>query len=155
MRGSARCRAHRDAELGPRRAGPPLGNLNALVHGRHSHPLPPPDFQALVRDLVVSPDDLPLHVARAAHSIHARTGDPFLTLVALRRLLSQLAAHVAARLLRSELDALLRSLTPGARARVLLSVRIYARHASPEQLILLLARIKKWKKQLMEPGSHG
>ena len=47
MRGRTHCRTHSDRELGPRNAGAPQSNLNALKDGQHAHPLPssprPPD----------------------------------------------------------------------------------------------------------------
>jgi hypothetical protein len=39
IRGHTHCRSHRDAELGPRGAGAPPGNLNALKTGQDAHPL--------------------------------------------------------------------------------------------------------------------
>ena len=105
----ALCRSHRDAELGPRGAGAPQGNLNALVHGRHSNPLSPPDLEHLVAVAVDRPDDLPLEIGLAVRSIHARTGHALLTLIALRRLLSQVVAQLSARFLRAELRAELRT----------------------------------------------
>ena len=105
----ALCRPHRDAELGPRGAGAPQGNLNALVHGRYSNPLPPPDLERLVAVALDRPDDLPLEIGLAVRSIHARTACTLLTVHALCRLLSHVAARLSARLLRAELRAKLRS----------------------------------------------
>jgi hypothetical protein len=107
MRGHERCRSHLDAQRGPRRAGAPLANLNALRTGEHSQPLSLPEREQLVAEVIAHPDTLPLHLARAVSSVHARTGDPFLTLVALRCLLAQLIPLLAACLFRVELRAYL------------------------------------------------
>jgi hypothetical protein len=109
MRDRARCRAHRDAELGPRGAGAPPGNLNALRHGVYARPLPAPDFERLVAEVIEQPDDLPLRIALAIRAIQARTGDLFLTLIALRTLLSHLTNRVAGHLFSAELQAALRA----------------------------------------------
>ncbi|MGD8857605.1 MAG: hypothetical protein PVG33_14830 [Chloroflexota bacterium] len=39
MRGYNRCRSHLDPLLGPRGAGAPRGNLNALKTGEHINPI--------------------------------------------------------------------------------------------------------------------
>ena len=111
MRGHDRCRPHRDAERGPRGAGAPLANLNALRTGEHSQPLSLPERKQLIAAIMADPDALPLHLARAVGSIHSRTGDPFLTLVVLRRLLSQLTPLLAGCLFRIELRAYLRAVS--------------------------------------------
>ena len=108
MRGHDRCRSHRDAELGPRDAGAPPGNLNALRQGHRAQPLSPPDLQRLTAQLVEEPDHLPLHLDLALRDLHGRTGDPFNTLIALRALLPL----VAGRLFTAELKTLLGSLLP-------------------------------------------
>jgi len=153
MRGHARCRAHRDAELGPRGAGAPPGNLNALQHGAYARPLPAPDFERLVAAVIEQPDDLPLHIGLAVRSIQARTGDLFLSLVALRTLLSHLADRVADRLFSAELQAALRSLPLPARDCVQATIEQYAARRCPEERLLLLRKIKKQREQLPEPGS--
>ena len=61
MRGHTHCRAHRDDELGPRGAGAPSGNLNALKHGHHAQPLPLPDVKHLARQIIEqegTPDEI-------------------------------------------------------------------------------------------------
>ena len=39
MHEHSHCRAHLDHQLGPRGAGPPKGNVNALKSGRYAKPL--------------------------------------------------------------------------------------------------------------------
>ena len=111
MRGHERCRSHLDAQRGPRRAGAPLANLNALRTGEHSQPLSLPEREQLVAAIIADPDALPLHLGRVVGSVQSRTGDPFLTLVALRRLLAQLIPLLAACLFRVELRAYLRAVS--------------------------------------------
>ena len=143
MRGHTLCRAHRDAELGPRGAGAPAGNLNALKHGRHAHPLPPPDLENLALCTVEQPAEFPLQLGRVAQSIQARTGDPFAVLVALHRLLSQLLPLVATRLFESELHALSQQLPPPLCARIQTLIHHTIPHDRPARKLLLLRTLKK------------
>jgi hypothetical protein len=152
MRGRARCRPHLDAELGPRGAGAPSGNLNALRHGAVARPLPAPDFERLLAAVVERPDDLPLQVALALRSIQARTGDLFLSLVALRALLAHLIDRVAGRLFSGELQAALRSLSPPARDCLQAAIALCAARLRPEERLLLLRKIAVRPEQLPEPG---
>ena len=96
-------RAHSDVELGPRAVGAPLGNLNALQHGDYLPPLSIDELQSLAARIIQRPDELPEQIALLLRSIHARTGDPFLTLAAFRRLLPGLADWVAASVFAAEL----------------------------------------------------
>ena len=134
------CRAHRDAELGPRGAGAPPANLNALKHGHYSHPLPLPDLEHLADHLVERPDDLPLRIGLAVQSLQHRARDPLMTLIALRRLLSQLITIVAVRLFTSELRAFLQDLPLPLRGRVLAAVQKSVPSDSPEKKLLLLRK---------------
>ena len=143
MREHHRCRSHRDAELAPRGAGAPLGNLNALQHGRYSHPLPLPELARLAEIAAHQPDDLPLHIALAVRSIHTRTGNVFLTLFALRRLLSQLTPLLATTLFAAELDDLLQPLPPQPRSRAQALIERLTSGLHPERRLLALRQIKK------------
>ena len=151
MRGHTRCRAHRDAELGPRSAGAPHGNLNALKHGRHAHPLPPPDLERLAGQIADCPDDLPFQLGLAAQSLQARArGDPLATLIALRSLIHQLVRAVAHRVFAAELRALLEALPPPRRCRIRETLHKYRPRDCPEMKVLLLRNLKK---QLMEQNN--
>jgi hypothetical protein len=145
MRGRVRCRAHRDAVLGPRGAGAPLDNLNALKHGRYSDPFSPSDVESLARRAIERPADLPLQIGLAVHSLRDRIGDPLSTLLALRRLLSQLTPILAAHLFDSELSAFLDPLPPPARAQARAIVERFTPDGSPEERILFLRKIIKRK----------
>jgi len=142
MRGQARCRVHRDDELGPRGAGAPPGNLNALKHGHHSHPLSQPDLERLADQVLQSPDDLPYQVGLAAQSLHARAPGPFATLLALRLLLDELADLVAARLLVSELQALLDVLPPELHRQVHAAVTERLPRRSPIEVLRFLRQLR-------------
>ena len=162
MRGHTHCRAHRDAEPGSRRqrgagargAGAPPNNLNALRHGRYSHPLPDLDLQRLAAGIVEQPDDLPYRVGLAVQSIHARAGDPALTLVATSRLLSQLASQVAAALFDRRLQAYLCDLPAPLRERVRSTFERLAAVHSPVERLLLLKKIKKREKTMTGNGNR-
>jgi hypothetical protein len=153
MRDHTRCRAHRDAELGPRGAGAPRHNLNALKHGQHSDPLPETDFQRLVVTAVERPDDLALQVGLAVRLIQDRTGDSFLTLVALRRLLSRLVDSVAGALFTTELRETLQPLSPSVRERLQERIERLAVPKRPEDSLLLLRSIKKRRKTITGTGT--
>ena len=82
-------------------------------------------------------------------------GDPFLTLVVLRRLLSQLTSLVAARLFDAELQDALSPLPPLVRDGVLARIERYAaRHDPEERLLLLRKKIKMRQKQSPEQGRN-
>ncbi len=58
MRGRTHRRSHLDHLLGPRGAGAPDGNLNALKSGDHAHPLTDRYIVDLAHELVKRPDQL-------------------------------------------------------------------------------------------------
>ncbi len=151
MRDHDCCRAHRD-ELGPRGAGPPPGNLNALKHGAHAHPLPVPEFERLVETAVEQSQDLPFQVGLAFHAIQSRTSDTFLALVAFRVLLAQLTNRVAAHLFSVELQDIL-SPMPSATCRFLQAAfEQQTARDDPQKRLLILRKIKTQLKQLPEQG---
>jgi hypothetical protein len=162
MRGHGRCRAHRDDELGPRGAGAPSHNLNALKHGRHSRPLSQPDLERLADQILEAPGDLPYRLGLAAQSLQVRTPDPLATLLALRRLLSQLANLVAGRLVAAELRAVLDALPPELRGRTAARIAGSAPRRSPVETLFFLRRVRKqlpeqndyqnWRELMRPPG---
>jgi hypothetical protein len=140
MRGHARCRAHRSAELGPGGGGAPTGNLNALKTGRHAHPLAGDELSTTSDALLEQPADLPERMAALTRLILSRTGDPISTLVALRALFTQLIEACAARAFERELDAALDALP--STVRLLYRARIDAlaiHHDAMGRLSLLRA----------------
>lgn len=147
MRGHTVCRAHRDHELGPRGAGAPPGNLNALKHGRHSQPLPLSALVSIADRIIDQPGDIHAALHPAVQSILARAcRDPLIALIALRRVLAHLTTIVATRAFATELQALLLALPEPARIRARSVVQRRVRHLKPEERVRIL---RKAKKQLM------
>ena len=138
MRGHTHCRSHRDAELGPRGAGAPPRNLNALKTGLDAHPMPRPGVRLLAHQLVQEPDRLPGRLHHEVQSIHTRTGDPFKTLVTLRALVNDLTPRVANELFTAELDAALQVLPPSLRTHFQVTVWKHALRRPPQEKLLLL-----------------
>lgn len=146
MLGHTRCRAHNCAELGPQGAGAPLDNLNALSGGAHAHPLPPHEFERLVAAVIDQPEDLAFQVGLAVHDIQARTNNSFLTLIALRALLSRLVDQTAQHLFTRELEGLFHLLPQPARDQLQIAIERIAARQSPEQRLRMLRKIKKHRK---------
>ena len=146
MRGHTLCRVHRDAELGPRGAGAPAGNLNALRTGAHSHPLSPAELDDLARHIVDDPPGLPVRLGQALQAIQARVDDPLLVLLALRRVLPDLIARVAARTLDAELRAYLAPLPPGVRDQIR-DLIARAHPAGPEEQLRFLRQRSRAARQ--------
>jgi hypothetical protein len=138
MRGHTHCRSHRDAELGPRGAGAPAANLNALKTGQHAHPFDPASPDHLTRQLASDPQQLPAYLERAIASIHARTGHPLQTLIATRAALAQLLPLVAQNLFAAGLQDLLRHIPPQRRAGLQAVLARNALPLSPKNKLRLL-----------------
>ena len=146
MLGHTRCRAHDCAELGPQGAGAPLGNLNALSGGAHAPPHPPHQFERLVAAVIDQPEDLAYQVGLAVHDIQARTNNSFLTLIALRALLSRLIDQSAQHLFTRELENLFHLLPQPARDQLHIAIERTASRQSPEQRLLMLRKIQRRRK---------
>jgi len=145
MRGHTRCRAHRDAELGPRGAGAPPGNLNALRHAAYSQPLSKTDLHRLAAQIFTAPADLPLHIGQTILTLQSRTGDTFRVLLALTALCDQLLSHVAGYLFPAELHTFLQNLPPAQRYRVRVLIQERTARLSPAEKILFLRKIQNRK----------
>jgi hypothetical protein len=143
MRGADRCRSHRDRELGPRGGGAPPGNLNALLHGRHAHPLPSRDLQALAGRLQSSPEQFPAQLAQVGQALHRKTRDPYKTLVALRALHQALVPRAAADWFDAELEALLQPLPLPLRDRVQAVLQEHLGRLPPERRLATLRRVRR------------
>ncbi len=147
MRGHTRCRAHRVAEFGPGSVGAPAGNLNALKTGRRAHPLAGDELSAASDALLDRADDLPARMASLTRLIMSRTEEPFLVLVALRVMFSQLIEACAERIFQRELaDALAPLPVP---VRDLQYARICALAAvlDPEQRLWMLRDAVRLRKK--------
>lgn len=143
MHGHTHCRAHRDAELGPRGAGAPLRNLNALKTGDYLQPLPLPELLDLAHQIVLQPDETPYLLGRAAQSYHQRTRNPVKTILTLRGLLAKLAPTVGEELFAVELETLLRQLAPSRRHRVQATLWKQTLHLGPVEKLVLIRTVSR------------
>jgi hypothetical protein len=114
MRSETICRAHRDFELGPRAAGAPAGNLNALKTGDRARPFPPPALNRLAATIVREPDRLSHHLDPIIQSLQERTTDPHKALAALCAVLAQLLPFVSDHLVAAEMRAFVQRFPPEA-----------------------------------------
>jgi hypothetical protein len=138
MRGDVHCRAHRDAELGPRGGGAPTGNLNALKTGEDAHPLGRSAINRFALLIMTDPDCLPDLLADLARDIQARTEDIDQTLAALSAILRYLVPSVADARFSAELDALLLQVPPEMRPKLQVTVWKHALRYPPHQKVALL-----------------
>jgi hypothetical protein len=159
MRGHTRCRAHRDREMGPRGAGAPPRNLNALKTGQNAHPLSQVDLRALARHIARRPDQLPYHVGLAAHSLQARAADPYRALLALHTALSDLLPLLAAEQFTVQVTAFLPQLPPSQRASFLDTLISATRWCAPTEALriccALVDTVSADGQQDKENGSSG
>ncbi len=95
MRGRLTCRSHLDHELGPRGAGAPIGNLNALTEGFTTLPLNPVAANLLAQGIVDDPDNYIYLIGAALRESRRPTINPIRSLKFLRRFIDQLLPIVA------------------------------------------------------------
>lgn len=112
------CRSHLDHLLGPRTAGAPKGNLNAVKTGRYANPLSKKELQTIAHTITEDPQQTPAVIFEALHAVHQRTRDPFLTLALLSRLAQQLIPYIADQRFHKELNRLLEEFPPQARPEI-------------------------------------
>jgi hypothetical protein len=143
MRGHTHCRSHRDSELGPRGAGAPRQNLNALRTGDHTHPLTRDDLDQLVHSILSTPHQLPHHLDLTTQSIHHRCNDPLKTLLAIQSLVPSLLSRVADGLFIAELHALLEQLPPSRRSQFELIAWRQALLVGPVRKLELLRTLRE------------
>jgi len=74
MRGYDECRSHLDPVLGPRGAGAPAGNLNALKTGEHINPASTAQLRRLAHQIVQQPDDFDQHISAHVDDLYTRVG---------------------------------------------------------------------------------
>jgi hypothetical protein len=147
MRGAEHCRSHRDHELGPRGAGAPKGNLNALKTGEYATMPTFPALGKLGLAIARDPEHLPEQIAQAQPSgqltleIHGRSGDPIKTLEILRRIFPNLIPHIADSIFLVELERYLPKLPEEYRAGFLNVLYKTALPLSPEYRVRLLREI--------------
>ena len=143
MRGRTRCRPHLDGELGPRCAGPPQGNLNALRHGRYSQPLTTSALERLVAEIIEHPDDIHHAIASVTQAVQARNGDAYQTLLVLRELFKQLAPLFAGHLFVAQVKAFLQSIPEAHRESVLTIIQRSTAGLTVEDRLLFLEKISQ------------
>jgi hypothetical protein len=141
MRGRRHCRAHLDHRLGPRGAGAPQGNSNALKSGRYAGPLSPAELQSLAHRLTEEPESLPGKLDAAVQFIHGRTSKPLHTLILVARLLDQLIPYVADVEYTAGLDAFMQGVPPEKRPGVQSKIWKHALLLDPLERPLLIKAI--------------
>jgi hypothetical protein len=95
MRGRLMCRSHLDHELGPRGAGAPTGNLNALTDGFATLPLAPATASRLAQDIVRDPDNYLYLIVDVLRESRRSTINPLRSLAFLKSLIDQLQPVIA------------------------------------------------------------
>jgi hypothetical protein len=143
MRGHTHCRPHLDAVLGPRGAGAPPGNLNALRTGHHAQPLSPDELDQLVQAILRAPHQLPHHLDRTIQSIHRRCQEPVKTLLALQALLPAILSRVADDLFIVELHAFRQQLPPARQSQFEIEIWRHALQLSPVRKLELIRKLQR------------
>ena len=154
MRGRTHCRTHSDRELGPRNAGAPQSNLNALKEGQHAHPLPRPDLRVLALQIVQEPNDLPLHIGRTLQSLQSRSPDPLKALRGLNLIISELIPLVAGNLFAAELESFLQHFPPSRRPHHRAAIWRETLYGDFENSLTALRDLKKKKNNFHVPGNQ-
>ena len=142
MRNHTHCRPHRDLELGPRGAGAPPGNLNAVRTGQHAHPISPDQRDRLVQAILSMPEQLPQYLAEAIEDIHQRCPDPVKALAALQAMIPELLIGVADGLYVAELRHLLQQQPVDRRRSALLAIELHARRLGPVHRLDLVRKLR-------------
>jgi hypothetical protein len=143
MREQSHCRSHLDPKLGPRHAGPPKGNFNALKSGRYTNPLSSDELKNLAHQLAGEPDSLSRHVEFAIQSIQSRATSPLHTMILLTRLFNQLLPYMADIEYTAGLEAFMQRLPPEKRPGIQTQIWKYALPLNPLQRPLLIRAIAK------------
>ena len=147
MRDQSHCRSHLDPQLGPRHAGAPKGNFNALKSGRYANPLTADELQTLAHQLSGQPDSMPNNLAStlefAVQSIQSRATSPLHTMILLARLINQLLPYMADIEYAAGLEAFMQRLPPEKRPSIQSQIWKYALPLNPLQRPLLIRAIAK------------
>lgn len=145
MRGRTRCRAHLHAELSPRGAGAPRGNLNALKNARYSDGLAEPDLDRLVAAATAAgrAGDFAYQFGLAVRALENRAADPFTLLLALDRILDRLVDRVAARLFRQELAQALAPLPALLREQIQGDLERHAARSGHKTALIVLRKSRR------------
>ena len=119
MRGHNHCRPHLDQFLGPRGAGAPENNVNAVKTAKNAAPFSTPQINQIALQITQNPDQIKQTLHDAIDSILRRTDDPFKILLLFQLLLVQLIPQVADNIFVDEIDAFLPRLPPEIRTTFL------------------------------------
>ena len=153
MRDRDYCRSHLDHVLGPRRAGAPIGNVNALKSGKYARPIPSKDIDELASLLLLNPEQFVYHIAQTAKSIHGRSDDALKSTMLFGRLLSNVLSRMAEITYESEFEEALQRLPVDRRPGFKKVVSKHSRRFTPiKRLIYLRTMVEKIfeNKQLAE-----
>jgi hypothetical protein len=118
MRGYDQCRSHLDHTLGPRGAGAPRGNLNAVKTGQYANPMSYSMLRDLGTEIARNPDSFRATFAAHVDDLYRRVafGPPaaraYRTLLILQETMEQLVPHVANALFIEEIELLAEDCPP-------------------------------------------
>jgi hypothetical protein len=143
MREHRHCRAHLDHRLGPRGAGAPKGNFNALKSGRYADPLSPTELKSLAYQIAEEPDSLPHRLDSAIQSIHGRSVNALHTLILVTRLLNQLLPYLADIEYTAGVDDFMQRVPPEKRPGIQSKIWKHALPLDPLERPLLIKAIAK------------
>jgi hypothetical protein len=156
MHGAVHCRAHRDAEIGPRGGGAPAGNLNALKTGDYAHPLGQSAIDRLAFQITTDPGCLPDLLAGLARDLYAHTQDLHKTLAALNAILRYLVPTVADARLAARIDAVVHQVPPEKRPALQIALwKCILRLPLEQRLVLLDAVVAKVLPRISGKTSTG
>ena len=141
MRHHNHCRSHRDQELGPRGAGAPKGNFNALKTAANAHFLPEPELNQLGYKIAQEPEYLKSFLIQLFEDVDKVTDDPFKTMLLYSRLLQQLTPIIGNNMFTAELNHFLQRLPPSRRASFQTFIWKYALLRNPLSRLTLLRGI--------------
>ena len=151
---TVRRRKGRRRAYSPRRphpGGAPRGNLNALRHGAHAHPLDKASLAHLAAAVQETPGELATLLFPAICSIQRRAPDTFRALIALRALIAALTDIIADSLFHQELSQALSLLPPLLHDHFAARVERLAADKSPVERLSLLRKVCRRRKQLVTP----
>ena len=111
------CRSHLDPELGPRGAGAPKGNLNALKKGTPSR-FNPGEIKELAQQIIDDPHHFHRRLLQYLEQAGRPPDDPLKSLIVLRALSEALIPVVAENLFTIEANELIQRFPDSARSSV-------------------------------------
>jgi hypothetical protein len=149
MRGYDLCRSHLDPTLGPRGAGAPYGNLNAIKTGEHINPTGYAALKRLANQIANDPDSFHDLITAHIDDLYNRVGygqalpRSLRTIIALQHTMKQLIPHLTNVLFIKELDCLAQSSPPEDRAAVKHDIWALLAPYSPRQRLMALVEARR------------